>query len=427
MDLWEPIAVAAVPALSTSYLSLLLTHFPWQQRLVQKEKRGRAGQDRRVDDFDLPSVDVIVPCFDEDPALLRACCDALAEQTYHGRMQVFLVDDGSAALGGLEPIYGSYGARPGWTVLRLARNAGKRRAQDAAIQSCYGDLVVNVDSDTVVDHTAIEELTNRFSEPDIGMIAGRVTVLNADKNRLTGMVATRYDLLFDQERAAQSLHGTVLCCAGAFAAYRRTELEKVWPRYLTQRFAGALCTSGEDLHLTLLLLVGTMRSVYEPRAVARTVAPPTLRRYLRQQLRWARCFYRELRWTWPVLRRRPAFMMIDVLARTLLPGLLPLAAALAAVNVALNGADYLVRDGLLIVAVCVLHVSTVVYQTKGLAFLPYGLLYAAFLIPTRLYALATMNREVWEDRGGSGGPELPDELATSVDGPLPSTAIPATD
>jgi N-acetylglucosaminyltransferase len=423
MDLWEPMAVAAVPVLSTSYASLLLSHFSWQQRLARKEKRGRYRQARWTYDVHLPSVDVIVPCFDEDPDLLRVCCDALAEQTYRGRIQVFLVDDGSATVGGLEPIYGSYGARPGWMVLRLAANAGKRRAQDAAIQCGYGDLVVNVDSDTVVDRTAIEKLANRFAELDIGMIAGKVTVLNADKNRLTKLVATRYDLLFDQERAAQSLHGAVLCCAGAFAAYRRTELDKVWPRYLAQRFAGALCTSGEDLHLTLLLLAGTMRSVYEPRAVAQTLAPPTLRRYLRQQLRWARCFYRELRWTLPVLRRRPAFMTIDVLARTLLPVLLPLAATLAAVNVALTGGDYLLRDGLLIIAVCVLHISTVVCQTKGLGFLPYGLLYAALLIPMRLYALATMNREVWEGRGGIGGVEVHDKRAISVEGPLADTAI----
>src|ERR671932_389366 len=38
------------------------------------------------------AVDVWVPCYNEDPALLEACCDSLDAQDYPVRLRIFLID-----------------------------------------------------------------------------------------------------------------------------------------------------------------------------------------------------------------------------------------------------------------------------------------------------------------------------------------------
>ncbi|MET7344557.1 glycosyltransferase family 2 protein [Streptomyces sp. NPDC087866] len=116
-----------------------------------------------------PSVDVIGCCYNESPERLRACLSALDALAYAGRVCRYVVDDGSVNADELGPAYGEFAARPGWTVLRLERNRGKRRAQDAAFQVGDGDLVFSVDSDTVVAADSLTLLAAALGE---GAVAG---------------------------------------------------------------------------------------------------------------------------------------------------------------------------------------------------------------------------------------------------------------
>ena len=122
----------------------------------------------------------------------------------------------------------------------------------------------------------------------------------------------RYWIAFNQERAAQSWFRTVLCCSGPLAAYRRSVLEIVWNDYVRQRFRGALCTYGDDRHLTNLVLATGHDTLFVPRATAITNAPATIRGYLKQQLRWNKSFYRELLWTLPFVASRSPYMIFEI-------------------------------------------------------------------------------------------------------------------
>jgi len=74
-------------------------------------------------------LDVVVPCFNEDPPLLRCCLEALAAQRYEGSIRVWMVDDGSSNWDVLEPVYCQFKQRDGWELVRLPNNLGKRWAQ----------------------------------------------------------------------------------------------------------------------------------------------------------------------------------------------------------------------------------------------------------------------------------------------------------
>jgi N-acetylglucosaminyltransferase len=408
-DLLPPasdVAAAAATATATAYLVLLASAslsqrlFAWlHPRRVKSQAMTEASAYR-------PSVDVVVPCFEERPGPLKRCLDSLANQDYQylgGQLRVWIVDDGSSNVAELRPLYQQYTRRPGWELIELPHNKGKRRAQDAAVRIGHGELVVSIDSDTLVAPDGIRRIVAPFWDREVGMATGNVRAANWEQNRLTQVVDERYKVLFEQERAAQSYFGSVLCCSGSFAVYRRSALHDVWESYLNQTFRGAPCTWGEDLHLTTQLMDEGYRSVYEPAARAATVVPATIKSYVRQQLRWNRSLYRELPWMIPLLRRRSRYLSLDVAARIVLPLLLPIALVATIAEAIVNPAA-LPGDATILAIVAMSQLVLGLLQTGSLRFsLVYGLLHFFLLIPTRIFALFTLRDTSWCTRGNQGG------------------------
>jgi cellulose synthase/poly-beta-1,6-N-acetylglucosamine synthase-like glycosyltransferase len=399
------------------YVGIAVAYAVVQGRLASRH----VSTSRPVADRRWPSVDVVLPCYNEDAAVLAHCCAALEHQDYPGELRLFLVDDGSRNRETIEAaVYRRYRHREGWTVILLDGNKGKRIAQDAAVRRGRGELVVTMDSDTSVAPGAIRRLVAAFAGAEVGAVTGDVRVRNLDHNRLTRLIDERYRLLFEQERAAQGVVGSVLCCSGPFSAYRRSALERVWVDYLRQTFAGRTCVAGDDIHLTNLVLAHGYRSLYEPSARALTIVPTTLRGYLLQQARWNRSFYRELLPTLRILPRRSPYLALDVGARLLLPLLLAAGLVLAGVR-GIEGAAADPLPTLLGAALAGLMVACSAWLLGGktterptatgsggrarsrtrpkLGFvLLYGMLYVFLLIPVRFWSLATVLRNGWGTR-----------------------------
>jgi N-acetylglucosaminyltransferase len=266
----DQLVVAALRVVFLLYVTLVLVHSTLERLYALRSRRQRRAEPPRPAEPDeWPAVDVVIPCFNEDPALLEACCRSVAGQDYPGPLQVWLVDDGSANRGELLGVYERWGER-GWTVRLLDRNTGKRAAQDEAVRRGGGELVVLMDSDTVLAPDAVRQAATCFADDRVGAVSGSIGVLNAPTNLLTRLIHHRYRLRFQVERPAQGFFTSLLCCSGPFAVYRRSLLAGLWPRYLTQTFAGVRCTNGDDLHLTNLVLATGRQVLFEPRAMAST-------------------------------------------------------------------------------------------------------------------------------------------------------------
>jgi cellulose synthase/poly-beta-1,6-N-acetylglucosamine synthase-like glycosyltransferase len=380
------------------YVSMVIVYGVAQSRYARRYLATRTRPAGRR----WPSVDVVLPCHNENPGVLAECCDSLDRLDYPGRLRFFLVDDGSTNRDELDSTYHRYQGRQQWTVLKRPRR-GKREAQAAAIRRGRGELVVTIDSDTVLQPDALRQLVPAFAEADVGAVTGDVRVLNRDHNWLTRLIDERYRLLFEEERAAQSHVGAVLCCSGPFSGYRREAIKGVLKDYLQQKFLGLKCITGDDIHLTNLILAQKRyRSLYQPSARALTIVPTTLRRYARQQVRWNRSFYRELVPILRAVRGRSPYLKLDIAARLTLPPMLAAASVLAA----LDGADGHGAVGLLSLAImaiasaAVLTGKTAQPRPKRPGFVvSYGLIYALLLIPIRLWSLATLPGNGWGPRG----------------------------
>ena len=382
------------------YASVVMAHFGLQVFFAHRSYR-RALATRGARSSRLPDVDVVITSYNEDPASLRACLESLLAQDYRGAVQVYVVDDCSKNRTELMPVYAEFDRIPGWSVLLPERNRGKRMAQDAAFRHCRGELLVTVDSDTIVDPDAVAEIVAAFDDERVGAVTGDVGVTNFRTNLLTRLIEMRYWVAFNQERAAQSCFRTVLCCSGPLAGYRRVALERIWARYVSQTFRGIDCTYGDDRHLTNLVLGEGYDTLFLPFAHAVTNAPEDVPSYLRQQLRWNKSFYRELLWTVPFLLRRSPYMVFEVVVQTVLPLLLTLAVSTALLYAAVEAPARLLHYAIVIAGMAVLRCAYAIYRTRRLSFLLfvfYGFLHLGLLVPLRIRALLTLTDNSWGTR-----------------------------
>jgi hyaluronan synthase len=361
----------------------------------------------------LPSASVVVPVYNEDPQLLAGCLASLAAQN-HPAMHVVVIDDGSPNLAELEPVYSRFSTRPGWTVLRLTRNVGKRAAQRVGFDVATTDVVVTVDSDTTLDDVdALATLTRSFLRRRVAAVTGAVGVSNSSTNVLTRLTALRYWMAFHQERAAQSLFGVMLCCSGPFAAYRLSVVKDVLDDYVGQRFLGQRCTFGDDRHLTNLVLSRGHQAIFDPEARAMTHVPDAWPGFIRQQVRWNKSFYRELLWSLRFAHRRNPYLALELGLQTLLPFMLIGAVVSVAVR-SLSAPRVAATYGLIVLGIALLRASYGAVRTRRIGFFlfsAYGFIHVALLLPVRMYALGTLGRTHWGTRGMHGPVDAPDAPA----------------
>lgn len=419
-----------------SYAFIVLAHTGLQERFRGRNTPVGVGHDlERLPDIweRPPRVDVVIPTYNEHPDVLAACLESLHRQDYKGDMRFLVVDDGSSNIEALLPVYRRYGQQPNWSILRWREpgNKGKRLAQQLAIyggddktltrlddnglerpvawEKSKADFIVMVDSDTIVEPDGVSWILTPFLDGRVAAVTGDVAVSNHDTNRLTGLIDDRYGLLFHHERAAQSHYGLVYCCAGPFSAYRLQDLDQDWPSYVGQRFRKKPCTYGDDLQLTHLVLKRGRRSIYQPKARASTMAPATLKAYVRQQWRWNRSFYRQFRWIGPVLyNNRSAYQVFDLAARTAPSLLLAAAFAMAVPELVRLAPAQLANDLITIGGMMLVGFVAVLLQTRKPSFAAlYGLVYLLLLLPTRLWALCTLTDGRWGTRTRAIGAVAP--------------------
>jgi hyaluronan synthase len=261
---------------------------------------------------DAPAMTVIIPAYNEGAMVARTIASVADSRYAHGRLEIFVVDDGSVddTWQHIERAAAQY---PGLvTPLRFERNRGKRAALEAGFRRARGEVLVTIDSDSVIEPDTLLAMAGAFADPKVGAVAGKVDVFNRADGLIPRMLKVRFALSFDFLRAVQSTYGTVYCCPGALAGYRASVVRRVIDGWISQRFLGRHCTYGEDRALTNDILAQGYDCVYQRGAIVHTLVPTTYRRLCKMFLRWDRSYVREeLRFiTGIVWKRRPFARMV---------------------------------------------------------------------------------------------------------------------
>ena len=173
-------------------------------------------------------------------------------------------------------------------MLKNPHNMGKRRGINHAVREATAEIIVSIDSDLIVHQRAVRELVRRFDAPDIAAVGGRVHVSNPNENWLTKLQTIKY--YFGQEHLKNLERGleSVMCLSGCLTAYRRSVLLELEPILEDRNILGVEIKYGEDRFLTHQIVAHGYRTRMTMDAMCFTKAPPTLRGYFNQQLRWKR-------------------------------------------------------------------------------------------------------------------------------------------
>ena len=106
------------------------------------------------------STSIIIPCYQEMPEVFVNCLNSCLNQKAN---EVIVVDDGSKDLTNYKHALELSKNRPDLIVFRKEKNQGKRHAQAVGFKIAKGDILVTVDSDTVLEEGTVKELIKPFS------------------------------------------------------------------------------------------------------------------------------------------------------------------------------------------------------------------------------------------------------------------------
>lgn len=240
-----------------------------------------------------PVLTVVIPAYNEGEMVSKTIDSVAAARYPQDRLEIFVIDDGSRD-NTWEFIERAAARHPGLvTPLRFPTNRGKRAALEAGFRRGRGDVMVTIDSDSVIESNTLLAIAGPFRNKKVGAVAGKVAAYNRRAGLLPRMLHVRFILAFDVLRAVQSTYNTVYCCPGALSAYRASAVREVLDEWMGQKFLGVPSTYGEDRALTNFMLARGYDTVYQRTAVVHTVVPATYTKLCKMYLRWDRSYIRE--------------------------------------------------------------------------------------------------------------------------------------
>lgn len=247
-----------------------------------------------VSDEQLPTCTVVVPAYNEGELVWQTLM-SLANSNYPAeKIQLIAIDDGSqddtwAWMQKARQVLGDRLA-----IYQQPENKGKRHALYRGFRLAKGDILITVDSDSIVDEDTLRNMASPFVvNEQCGAVAGNVRVLNGKKAMIPKMLNVSFAFSFEFVRSAQSVLGSVFCTPGALAAYRKDAVLACLSQWLHQTFMGKPSTIGEDRAMTNMILKQGYKVLFQRNAHVYTNIPETYNKLYKMFVRWERSNVRE--------------------------------------------------------------------------------------------------------------------------------------
>jgi cellulose synthase/poly-beta-1,6-N-acetylglucosamine synthase-like glycosyltransferase len=277
--------------------------------------------------------------------------------------------------------------------IRNCPNAGKKNSQFIALEKISQDTkyIVSVDSDTEIDNEAIARAIAQFGI-NTGAVVGNISIKN--KCIFPYIIDCLYWNSFNLGRAIGSLFGQVPVCSGAFTVYRADLFRK----YITESLKRPI-QGGEDRYITYLLLRDGYNTKYAYTAIAKTSTPTGLK-FVKQQLRWTKSFWRGLFYSWRAYKNNWYLCANNVF--TAVSRLINVIGFAVLVLAVLTGEFRVV--GIILLASLVHGIIRSLYgviirrELKFLLFSIWGLFSILLIAPMNIYAILTIKKDRWGNR-----------------------------
>ncbi len=235
-----------------------------------------------------PKLSIIIPVFNEENNIIKTIQSVLNSK--YNNFEIIIVNDGSTD--NTKSIIKSYIKDKNIKFIDFEKNQGKRTAIYEAVKISTSDIIITIDSDTIIKEDTILNLIQPFNDKSVGAIAGNI-LINNNTNIFTSMLKAAFCFGFYFLRPAQSSIGSVLCTPGALSAYRKSVIIDYLYDWKNQMFLFHPAVIGEDRALTNIVLNKNYKVLYQENSIAYTNVPETFNGIAKMFIRWIRGDIRE--------------------------------------------------------------------------------------------------------------------------------------
>ncbi|KPP64589.1 hyaluronan synthase 1-like, partial [Scleropages formosus] len=258
-------------------------------------------------------------------------------------------------------------------VCIMQKWGGKREVMYTAFKALKMsvDYVQVCDSDTKLDPLATVELCRVLeSNHKYGAVGGDVMILNMKDSYISFMSSLRNDLL-----------------------------QQFLESWYHQKFLGTHCTFGDDRHLTNRMLSMGYATKYTALSKCYTETPAQFLRWLNQQTRWTKSYFREWLYNAMWWHKHSLWMTYE----SIVSGIFPFFVTATVIMLFWSGSIWDVLwvlcciqiIGLVKAAYACLLRKNIIMIFMSL----YSVLYMTSLLPAKYFALLTMNKSNWGTSG----------------------------
>ena len=225
----------------------------------------------------LPSVDVLIPTYDEGADVLERTIVAAMALDYPNAT-VWVCDDKR------RPWVANLAAAKGAKYLTRPDNTHAKAGNiNAALSQTSGELVMVLDADFAVRRHALWRLVGFFRDPAIACVQTPQYFFNKDPVQtnlgLFDRVADDQRLFFDVIMPARDAWGAAFCCGTGFLM-RRSALEAIGGIP-----TGSIC---EDMLTSIELKRRGLETIYLKEELSIGLAPESVKAFFVQRVRWSR-------------------------------------------------------------------------------------------------------------------------------------------
>ncbi|TRM75441.1 hypothetical protein DJ532_10160 [Sulfolobus sp. A20-N-F8] len=222
-------------------------------------------------------VSVVIPEYKEDIETLEKCIKSAKEN--NPDEVILLYEDDRPEVKNLVKKYNIKG------IDLSHRRLGKRGSLAMGWLMAKGDIIIQLDSDTILEKGAIDEIIKPFKDPLVVGVQGHPFLFKTG-SKLAYVFGQVIEL--SRDIVCKMLDKNLIVIDGKLAAYRRSFLVSIVKDFLIDRWGKRKILVGDDRALTYLANIMGYKTVYQSTALAKSAAQPTLYRFILQQLRWAR-------------------------------------------------------------------------------------------------------------------------------------------
>ena len=264
-----------------------------------------------------PSVEVLVAAFDEETFIARRVANVLSQE-YAGSLALAVGCDGCRDATA-DRARAAAGSDPRVRVTEFPERRGKASVVNDLVRASRAEILVFTDANSQFLLDAVARLVERFADPEVGAVCGRLELLPA-----SGSEPTPETEFWERESSLKEAEGRLGVCLGANGAIYAARRELVAPLP-----AGAVL---DDFRLAAQIARDGRKVLFAGDAIARETAPSDVAAEARRRFRIGIGAGEVLRtdsWLWN-FRRRPLLALAFV-SRKAARWLAPLAAIAALV------------------------------------------------------------------------------------------------